>query len=42
MYREIEEIKAFTVRLGNVTSEEEWVSLLRDLDGRLERQAQTE
>jgi len=41
-YQAIEELKAFTVRLSSVASEEEWVSLLRDLDGRLERQVQTE
>jgi len=42
MYRAIEEIKAFTVRLSDVTSEEEWVSLLHDLDQRLYKEAQTE
>jgi len=42
MYQAIEEIKAFAVRLSNVTSEEEWVSLLHDLDARLQIQSQTE
>jgi len=42
MYHAIEEIKASTVRLSNVASEEEWVTLLHDLDGRLEMHAPTE